>query len=578
MKKLLRLFLCITLIFSLTSCSDKVGSDEFDRWSEALVEKIMGNENYVLYSLFDDPKSVGIEMDVDGLTITTKKAYEKEIASYKEALKELRTFSYKKLNVDQKITYDVLEEFFTNALNQKDDFYLSTNYFDVNNGVQSSLAINLYFMDIQSEEALQAYLAVMKSCKEMFPQYVQFEIKRQENGYGMSKSYMNEVITQLETFNTQDHSYIVDGYYEKIDEANFLDKEAKTAYKKEVKTIYDKYFIPAYKQLEKDLKQIEIKTKDNDASLCDYEGGKEYYRKLVYETTGFSTVEKFQDFLEEQEDKIIERLIALINKYPDMYDTIKDGSMPKADYTSLENAQDTLKYLEKVVNESGDFPKLENISYQMDIIPEALQDIYKASAAYFVGPFDNLECDEQMILNGSFTQEDYETIAHEGFPGHMYQFRYFKGVEHNILRDILGNDGYSEGWAVYASKQMNAYTNDPATCEYNALNDELVYIYLMYMDIMIHYENATRDEVYAFLRNNFGDLSEDGLSSMYEQTLFDPTIFFPYYGYYFRILDLKEDLKEEWGSKYSEYKFHKAILDLGALSYPLLENYIYELY
>lgn len=577
MKKIIKIGLIIALSFSIVACSDKKGSSDFEAWSATLSAQLLGNSDYILYSLFDDPKNVGIDMDVDGLTIVTKEDYEEDIKEYKALLKQLRTHDYDVLNDDQKITYDVLEETFTSMINQKDDFYLNTNYFDVNDGVQSGLTLNISFMDLQSEEVIEAIIAVMKSCKEMFPKYVAFEEERQEHGYGMSKTYMAEVIEQVETFNKGDHTYVIDSLNEKIENASYLDKNAKTAYKKAVKDAYDNYLIPAFKQLETSLKQVKIKTSDVDASLADYKGGKEYYRKLVYDTTGFSTVDAFDAFLSEQEDKVTDRLITLLNKYPSLYKTLQEDSMPASDYTDLNSANEVLAYLEKMVNESGDYPKVENIKYTMEMVPSALENIFSASAAYFIGPFDDPDCDETMVLNGSFTQDDYTTIAHEGFPGHMYQYRYFKNVEHNVLRDILGNGGYSEGWAVYASHESNAYSNDPAVNEYLSLNDDLVYIYIMRMDIMIHYDNASRNEIYSYLKTNFGLEDETALKETYEQVLLDPTIFFPYYGYYFRLLDLKEAMQEEWGHSYSDYKFHKAVLDLGALSYPLLENYIYEM-
>lgn len=579
MNKIGKCIIVLLLSITLFSCSkaDK-GSDEFEEWSKTLPSILLGNKDYTLYSIFNDPSSVGIEMDVDGLTISTKEEYEESIQEYRSILKELRTFDYEDLNEDQKITYDVLENSLNDSINMEEHYYLSTNYFDVNNGVQSALVLNLYFMDLQSKEVLDAIFKVMESTTNMFPQYVAFEKERQEAGFGMSETYRNEVLSQLNTFNSMDHSYLVEGISSKIDEVEYLSEDEKVSYKKELKDIYDHNFIPAYQQLEKDIKALEIKTKDKDASMVDYKDGKEYYRKLIYDTTGFQSVDEFDYFLSQQESKITKRLVNLLNEYPVLYDAMNKGEMPEAEYTDLTNVKDTMAYLEEKVNTSGAFPKLENVEYNMDIVPEALQEIYKAAAAYYVGAFDDPNNKEQMILNGDFEQSDYNTLAHEGFPGHLYQFRYFKSIDHNVLRDILGNGGYSEGWAVYASKEMNQYALDNAICEYMSLNEDMVYIYIMRMDMMIHYDNATREEVYDYLENNFSGLDEESMKATYEQVLLDPAIFMPYYGYYFRILDLKEDAQEEWGNKYSDYKFHKVILDLGALPYPLLEMYFEEFY
>jgi len=136
MNKIGKCIIVLLLSITLFSCSkaDK-GSDEFEEWSKTLPAILLGNKDYTLYSIFNDPSSVGIEMDVDGLTISTKEEYEESMQEYRSILKELRTFDYEDLNEDQKITYDVLENSLNDSINMEEHYYLSTNYFDVNNGV-----------------------------------------------------------------------------------------------------------------------------------------------------------------------------------------------------------------------------------------------------------------------------------------------------------------------------------------------------------------------------------------------------------------------------------------------------------
>lgn len=574
MKKRWIVILCF-LMFLTSSCAfEKKSADAFEEWSKELPEQLLGNEEYILYSLFEDPSNANIDMEVKGLTFTSEEEYEESIKMCSSLLKELKKYDYEALNEDHKITYDVLEYTFENMIDSKDFYYLSNNYFDVSNGVQTSLPLNLYFMDIPNEDCLNAILNVMESTREVFPQYVDFEQERQNKGYGMGKTYMEEVLKQVHTFNSMDHSYLVEGISDKISSATFLDANEKTYYQKRLKEIYENDFLVAYKNLEEDLKAIKIKTKDKDASLADYEYGKAYYTSLIYDSTGFKSVKAFKNYLNKEEKRITDRLYELLDKYPSLYSILSASSMEDATYTDLSNVKDVLKYLEDKVNSENKFPQLKDVQYQMDVVPSALQEIYKAAAAYFIGPFDNLSAPEQMILNGNFEQSDYTTLAHEGFPGHMYQYRYFKGTPHNLVRDILGNGGYAEGWAVYASKEMNAYAKDAALCEYMSLNEDLVYIYIMRMDIMIHYENQSREAIYAYLRDNFNGLEEEGLKETYEQVLEDPAIFMPYYGYYLRLLNLKEDMQKQWKEDYSDYKFHKSILDLGSLPYELLEKYM----
>lgn len=575
MKKIISSILCTLMVLSLCACSSaKLGKEDFAKWIKKVPAKLLGNNDYSLYSVLDNPEDLGIDMDADSLTFTTHKEYKQSLKESKEMLNKLDEFDYKSLNKDQKITYDLLKYSLESVIDDGDDYYLASNYFDVNSGVQSNLPINLYFMEFNNKETVDTLLGVMESTKKMFPKYVKFEQERQDKGYGLSQTYIEEVIKQVHTFNAGDHAYLLEGNNEKIEAASFLSDSEKETYKARLKTAYEDCFIPAYQQLETDLQNVKVKTKNKDASLADYKGGKEYYTSLIKKNTDFDSVKDYKSFLSSEKNRISERLSDLIYKYPILQSELMSPSEEDPVYTNLTNVSDVLAYLESKVNTSGDFPKVENVDYTMETVPEALQEIFTAAAAYFIGPYDNKEATEQMILNGSFKQDDYGTIAHEGFPGHMYQFHYFRDTNHNIVRDILANSGYSEGWAVYASKMMSEYTEDAALVEYQDLNEDLIYIYMLEIDIMIHYDNDSREDIYKYFEDELGMSNEEDMKAQYEQLLEGPAIFAPYYGYYLRLLNLKEEAKEEWGDDYSEYKFNKTILDLGALPYNLLEKYV----
>lgn len=49
----------------------------------------------------------------------------------------------------------------------------------------------------------------------------------------------------------------------------------------------------------------------------------------------------------------------------------------------------------------------------------------------------------------------YTTLAHEGYPGHLYQTTYFASTNPAPLRSLLNFGGYTEGWATYS--EMMSY-------------------------------------------------------------------------------------------------------------------------
>ena len=71
------------------------------------------------------------------------------------------------------------------------------------------------------------------------------------------------------------------------------------------------------------------------------------------------------------------------------------------------------------------------------------------------------------INNGSVSSSEdlYTTLAHEGYPGHLYQNVYFLSNCTSPVRTVLSFGSYVEGWATYVENY--AYTTD------NGLSPEL---------------------------------------------------------------------------------------------------------
>ncbi|WP_289445788.1 DUF885 family protein, partial [Klebsiella pneumoniae] len=53
----------------------------------------------------------------------------------------------------------------------------------------------------------------------------------------------------------------------------------------------------------------------------------------------------------------------------------------------------------------------------------------------------------------------YTTLAHEGYPGHLYQTTYYASQNPSPIRSLLNFGGYVEGWATYA--EMCSYYLTP---------------------------------------------------------------------------------------------------------------------
>lgn len=583
MKKLQAIALALILVLPIGGCGTaKKTSKDFAAYTKTIPPILMENTSFDINFLFDHPQKYGIKKKLYTLDYISLIDFRKEANEFKKKLKELDSFDYASLTKDQKITYDLLKEQTKNNHTKVDDlYYLTTNYFDTSAGIQAQLPMSLWVYEFKSKKSLDSYLAVLNEAPTMFKKYVDLEKTRQDKGYGMSKTYMDDVMKSFHTINTTDQSYILDSAIEKIKALDFITPQEKDSYINKITDAFQNKLLPAFAQTEKDLASITIKKK-GEGALASYKGGKQYYEDYVCEASDTKSIDDYTSYLEKERTKIQQRILPLLKKYPDVRALFTSGDtqelekkMQDVHYTDLTTSAAVIQHLEQIIQNSKDFPKIKKLDYKMESFPASMKDTTIVAAAYFLSAFDDTSGkDEQMILNGTFAQSDFTTIAHESFPGHMYQHNYFKSVPHDLLRDLLANDTYAEGWATYTEDVACDYTLQPGICHFNNINNQLTYTYVLELDKKIHYDGISRQSAYTFMKENFGISDETVLKQQYEQLLENPAVFSDYYGGYFRIMDLQDAAKKKWKDKYSAYRFHKAILDAGPLPMDLLKKYM----
>ena len=102
-------------------------------------------------------------------------------------------------------------------------------------------------------------------------------------------------------------------------------------------------------------------------------------------------------------------------------------------YTKPDEILETLK-----AQISKDFPALSKCSYKVKYVPKALEGSL-SPAFYLVPPLDRYQDNVVYINRGTrFQNEDlFPTLAHEGYPGHLYQNVYFISNNTCDLRKIF---------------------------------------------------------------------------------------------------------------------------------------------
>ena len=97
--------------------------------------------------------------------------------------------------------------------------------------------------------------------------------------------------------------------------------------------------------------------------------------------------------------------------------------------------------------------------------------------------------------------ELFTTLAHEGFPGHLYQTVYFGRQSPSHIRYLIDYSGYVEGWATYVESYAYSYASgNPSLTRLLWLNRSINLCLYSLLDIGIHHDGWTMAETYALLK------------------------------------------------------------------------------
>ena len=288
---------------------------------------------------------------------------------------------------------------------------------------------------------------------------------------------------------------------------------------------------------------------------------------------------------------------SLLSLKTDLQRFRSDSSLTEEDllFFPLTDSEEMLKHLRKEM--AGDFPSVTS-SFDVPALPATIKEVspaledFTAPAYYLVPPLDDNSQNSIYINNSSVPSglQLYTTLAHEGYPGHLYQTTYYQiyRKEHNqpYLRSILNYGGYIEGWALYTEMLSYSYAAKLLVEETGNKDYELLYdIYsterlaslslLSLLDIGIHYYGLDYARVKELLAMH-GIQDEDTVSGIFEYIVEEPANYPKYYWSYLEILSLKEEVRQQMGEYYNDYSFHCFFLESGPSDFTSLREKIKE--
>ena len=161
----------------------------------------------------------------------------------------------------------------------------------------------------------------------------------------------------------------------------------------------------------------------------------------------------------------------------------------------------------------------------------------------------------------------FTTLAHEGFPGHLYQTLYFGRQQPSLIREFLGCSGYVEGWATYVESMAYGYgakflNIPPQVMELLNRNRSVSLCLYSILDIGIHYQGWTVQEVTNTL-SSFGIVSKEACQEIFQYIVENPTNYLKYYLGFLNFTNLRTTIENKKGTDFQLKDFHQKILEMS---------------
>ena len=469
--------------------------------------------------------------------------------------------------------------------------------FSPSSGIVANFPILMAEYTFRTKQDVIDYLTLLKDTPNYFSSYLEFQKERAEQGHYLASSSLQEILKQCDTMITKDalneNSHFLQLTFRErlapLVAKDLITKKEAYSYIEENHNLLKTVVLPAYQDLKTSLSSLQPASIPLQG-LYKKEQGRNYYEWLVQKQIGCSlTIPELLKKLEIDYEKNLAEFRSLqekIKTYPD-YEEYINQPLP------LQDRNEMLKLLQKLILK--DFPSL--FSYTDRPLKTTLKSVsscmeeYTSPAFYMIPPIDDI-WQNTIYINNSSTPEGldlFTTLAHEGYPGHLYQTVYYqlysKQNDIPLIRHLLNYGGYVEGWAIYCEfysynyltklypkekQEFYSFWHQLLLCD-----KKLQLGILSILDIYLHYYDDSLETAKDIL-NQYGIVDEETVSEIYQYVLEEPGNYLKYYAGYLMIMDLKEKAKTLMGSDFTELKFHEFILNAGPSDFDNLDKKLLE--
>lgn len=520
-----------------------------------------------LHYTLADPAAYGITDYQTSLGSCSADSPARSAAFAENLLAGLQPFESSGLSEENQLTLDILKESLT-LTKSGGRWYCYDEPLTPTTGLQSQIPILLAEYTFRNTRDITDYLSLLSDIPRYFSEISAYEKEKAAAGRFMPSFAAQRLIQQCNDFTADiDSHYLIATFNQKTDAMNGLSKNERAAYQKQNHDILEQQVFPAFEQLSQTIAGLQD-SGYNDAGLCHFPEGNAYYEYLVRCSTGSDdSVAMLEKRAANQRKEDLLLVSELLEDHPDLAEELERLDL------SAQSPEEMLDTLRQAI--TADFPVLPDCNVTIKYIDAAMED-YLSPAFYLTSPLDHLT-ENTIYINQKNGYEGirlFTTLAHEGFPGHLYQNVFFHSQNTQPIRSLLGYPGYTEGWATFVELHSYLYSGlSEDAARLCAANQATILSLYATADMGIHCEGWTLDDTATFF-STYGFTDEEVLRDIFELIVSEPANYLKYYIGYLEFHDLQEEMKKQNPDTYTDTAFYEKVLKIGPAPFGVLRDYV----
>lgn len=545
----------------------KTDSGTFSDFCTSFFQDEVTSNTVNLHFTLKDPASAGIrsyDVTLGSISSETPESSAKALDALQD---QLSNYSYRSLTGEEQLTFDLLTDYLSRQ-QALAEFPFYEEVLTPSGGITSQLPILLAEYEFNTKQDVEDYLTLLGEMDAYFAGVLEYEQKKADRGLFMSDRSCMKVIEGCEIFteNPEDN-FLVETFANRLDELDGLSDAEKQEYISRNRTVIAESVVPAYQRMITGLTQL-LGLGRNEWGVCNYKNGLAYYEAVVAYATGCDDgAESLYQQIEEARKEDLAVCSDLLAQNPKLITASEKLDDTFSDETEM------LTALQSAILE--DFPEPPETDWEICHVDPALSE-YLAPAFYITAPIDDYTYN-RIYVNDANAYSDlyyFTTLAHEGYPGHLYQTIQSYNYGCPLVQSLLNYPGYTEGWATYVEMQAYYYAGlDEDLASLLQHNQAATLSLYATSDIGIHYYGWEKDDMIKFW-SEYGITDEDTIDRITELVLDEPGNYLKYYVGYLKFRQLREKYEEKLGDSFDAVAFHEAILRVGPAPFALLEEHL----